>query len=169
MVLSRRSVVSTFLLNSADRDVKDVTELGTFRRRCRRLSASASSFAKLRPTVLRAIIRSSSGKSGFDTFEGHRWRGLHHPATMWIAAYGFLISERETILPSRPHRTTLFQTLCHARPLSTEGIPPLRPERHIATSVAPHKRLRQLEDENAKLKKLLAEQMLDGMHTAKTA
>jgi len=29
---------------------------------------------------------------------------------MWIAAYGFLIFERETILPSSPRRTTLFQT-----------------------------------------------------------
>jgi hypothetical protein len=33
-------------------------------------------------------------------FEGRGWRGFHHHATLCIAAYGFLISERETIPPS---------------------------------------------------------------------
>src|SRR6266849_956044 len=31
---------------------------------------------------------------GLDHFEGRGWRGFHHHATMCIAAYGFLISER---------------------------------------------------------------------------
>ena len=35
-------------------------------------------------------------------FEGRSWRGFHHHATMCIAAYGFLISEQETIPPSAP-------------------------------------------------------------------
>jgi len=39
---------------------------------------------------------------GLDHFEGRSWRGFHHHATLCIAAYGFLISERETIPPSRP-------------------------------------------------------------------
>jgi SRSO17 transposase len=39
---------------------------------------------------------------GLGHFEGRRWRGFHHHATLCIAAYGFLISERETIPPSRP-------------------------------------------------------------------
>jgi SRSO17 transposase len=39
---------------------------------------------------------------GLDHFEGRSWRGLHHHATLCIAAYGFLISERETIPPSGP-------------------------------------------------------------------
>jgi SRSO17 transposase len=47
---------------------------------------------------------------GLGHFEGRGWRGFHHHATMCIAAYGFLISERETIPPSRPRSTTLFQT-----------------------------------------------------------
>jgi SRSO17 transposase len=47
---------------------------------------------------------------GLGDFEGRKWRGFHHHATMCIAAYGFLISERETIPPSRPGPTTLFQT-----------------------------------------------------------
>jgi SRSO17 transposase len=37
---------------------------------------------------------------GLDHFEGRSWRGFHHHATLCIAAYGFLISERETIPPS---------------------------------------------------------------------
>ena len=39
---------------------------------------------------------------GLGHYEGRRWRGFHHHATLCIAAYGFLISERETISPSRP-------------------------------------------------------------------
>src|SRR3984885_11736066 len=39
---------------------------------------------------------------GLGHFEGRGWRGFHHPATLCIAAYGFLISERETIPPSGP-------------------------------------------------------------------
>ena len=37
---------------------------------------------------------------GLGHFEGRGWWGFHHHATLCIAAYGFLISERETIPPS---------------------------------------------------------------------
>src|SRR5438477_8182050 len=37
---------------------------------------------------------------GLGHFEGRGWRGFHHHATLCIAAYGFLICERETIPPS---------------------------------------------------------------------
>jgi SRSO17 transposase len=37
---------------------------------------------------------------GLGHYEGRTWRGFHHHATMSIAAYGFLISERERIPPS---------------------------------------------------------------------
>ena len=37
---------------------------------------------------------------GLGHFEGRGWRGFHHHATMCIAAYGFLISERGAIPPS---------------------------------------------------------------------
>jgi SRSO17 transposase len=47
---------------------------------------------------------------GLGHFEGRRWRGFHHHATMCIAAYGFLISERETIPPSGPRCAARFQT-----------------------------------------------------------
>jgi SRSO17 transposase len=39
---------------------------------------------------------------GLGHFEGRGWRGFHHHATLCIAAYGFLISERETFPPSAP-------------------------------------------------------------------
>jgi SRSO17 transposase len=45
---------------------------------------------------------------GLGHFEGRGWRGFHHHATICIAVYGFLISERETIPPSGPRRTKLF-------------------------------------------------------------
>lgn len=37
---------------------------------------------------------------GLGHYEGRGWRGFHHHATLCIAAYGFLICERETIPPS---------------------------------------------------------------------
>jgi SRSO17 transposase len=46
---------------------------------------------------------------GLGHFEGRGWRGFHHHATLCIAAYGFLISERETIPPSRPRAAARFQ------------------------------------------------------------
>jgi SRSO17 transposase len=46
---------------------------------------------------------------GLGHYEGRGWRGFHHHATMCIAAYGFLVSERETIPPSGPRSTALFE------------------------------------------------------------
>ena len=51
---------------------------------------------------------------GLGHFEGRGWRGFHHHATMCIAAYGFLISERETIPPSATQR---------ARPIPITPVP----------------------------------------------
>jgi SRSO17 transposase len=48
---------------------------------------------------------------GLGHFEGRGWRGFHHHATLCIAAYGFLISERETIPPSGPRSAVLFPKL----------------------------------------------------------
>jgi len=39
---------------------------------------------------------------GLGHYEGRGWRGFHHHATLCIAAYGFLISERGAIPPSAP-------------------------------------------------------------------
>ena len=48
---------------------------------------------------------------GLGHFEGRGWRGFHHHATLCVAAYGFLVSERETIPPSRPRSAALFEEL----------------------------------------------------------
>jgi SRSO17 transposase len=45
---------------------------------------------------------------GLGHFEGRGWRGFHHHATLCVAAYGFLISERETIPPCGPRAAGLF-------------------------------------------------------------
>src|SRR5580693_7494975 len=45
---------------------------------------------------------------GLDHYEGRGWRGFHHHGTLCIAAYGFLISERETIPPSAPRSAGMF-------------------------------------------------------------
>ena len=42
---------------------------------------------------------------GLGHYEGRGWRGFHHHASLCIAAYGFLLSERETIPPSALART----------------------------------------------------------------
>jgi SRSO17 transposase len=48
---------------------------------------------------------------GLGHFEGRGWRGFHHHATLCIAAYGFLISERETIPPSGDRCAALLPPL----------------------------------------------------------
>jgi SRSO17 transposase len=46
---------------------------------------------------------------GLGHFEGRGWRGFHHHATLCITAYGFLVSERETIPPCGSGPTTFFK------------------------------------------------------------
>jgi SRSO17 transposase len=57
--------------------------------------------AKLRWRIERDY-RELKQELGLGHFEGRGWRGFHHHASLCIAAYGFLISERETIPPSAP-------------------------------------------------------------------
>jgi SRSO17 transposase len=47
---------------------------------------------------------------GLGHYEGRGWRGFHHHATLCIAAYGFLVSERAAIPPSGPRSTASFAT-----------------------------------------------------------
>lgn len=56
---------------------------------------------------------------GLGHYEGRGWRGFHHHATLCIAAYGFLISERETIPPSGPRAAAWRQ-----RPAVPDGYRP---------------------------------------------
>ena len=48
---------------------------------------------------------------GLGHFEGRGWRGFHHHATMCIAAYGFLVSERGAFPPCGPRSGNIFEEL----------------------------------------------------------
>src|SRR5215510_11501981 len=56
-------------------------------------------FAKLRWRIERDYLELKQ-EVGLGDFEGRGWRGFHHHATMSIAVYGFLISERGVFPPS---------------------------------------------------------------------
>jgi SRSO17 transposase len=64
-------------------------------------------FAKLRWRIERDY-QELKQEVGLGHFEGRGWRGFHHHATLCIAAYGFLIAERETIPPSGPRSAAFF-------------------------------------------------------------
>jgi SRSO17 transposase len=67
-------------------------------------------FAKLRWRIERDY-QELKQEVGLGHFEGRGWRGFHHHATLCIAAYGFLISERETIPPSGSRSARLLPPL----------------------------------------------------------
>lgn len=84
---------------------------------------------------------------GLGHYEGRGWRGFHHHATLCIAAYGFLISERETIPPSGPRTVPKL-----AKPALPQGYRPRgaagptpapRPELARDAAPSPHRRPRQ--------------------------
>jgi len=60
---------------------------------------------------------------GLGHFEGRGWRGFHHHATLCIAAYGFLISERETIPPSGPRSSRTLTKPALPRGYRPRGAP----------------------------------------------
>jgi hypothetical protein len=67
---------------------------------------------------------------GLGHYEGRGWRGFHHHATLCIAAYGFLIAERQTIPPSGHPRPGRFQTSAVSRrPRPTRSAPAARTPR----------------------------------------
>jgi SRSO17 transposase len=70
---------------------------------------------------------------GLGHYEGRGWRGFHHHASLCVAAYGFLVSEKETIPPSRPSRTW-----CGPRSALPAGY---RPRGAAATITTPHAEL----------------------------
>jgi hypothetical protein len=69
---------------------------------------------------------------GLGNYEGRGWRGFHHHATLTIAAYGFLISERSAIPCSAE---PIFKTPLLSRGYRPRGSP-IRPERHVSNSIA---------------------------------
>lgn len=76
---------------------------------------------------------------GLGHFEGRGWRGFHHHATLCIAAYGFLITERGAFSPSEAIAAGIFEAPCLPddwRPRGTAityGTPRSRQHRYLAT------------------------------------
>jgi len=70
---------------------------------------------------------------GLGHYEGRGWRGFHHHATLAIAAYGFLVSERSLIPPSDRCSPSLLEA-----PRLSEGY---RPRGTPATTRAPRPQL----------------------------
>ena len=72
---------------------------------------------------------------GLGHYEGRGWRGFHHHATLCIAAYGFLVAEREANppqdIPAPGNSEHLPFPIVH-----DPRHPPLRPERHAPNSIA---------------------------------
>jgi SRSO17 transposase len=88
--------------------------------------------AKLRWRIERDYLELKQ-EVGLGHYEGRGWRGFHHHATLCIAAYGFLISEKETIPPSEPSRT--WRSAQSALPAS------YRPRGSAAAIPTPHAEL----------------------------
>ena len=76
---------------------------------------------------------------GLGHYEGRGWRGFHHHATLCIAAYGFLISERGAFPPSGWLAARKLQQAAVPR-VDDPALPPLRPERHVTNSIATMRR-----------------------------
>lgn len=64
--------------------------------------------AKLRWRIERDYLELKQ-EIGLGHFEGRGWRGFHHHATLCIAAYGFLVSERAAFSPSEALAAGLFE------------------------------------------------------------
>ena len=64
---------------------------------------------------------------GLGQYEGRGGRGFHHHATLCIAAYGFLLSERGA-LPVSAKNIPYTEIIDPADP-------PVRPERHVPNSI----------------------------------
>jgi SRSO17 transposase len=67
-------------------------------------------YAKLRWRIDRDYLELKQ-EVGLGDFEGRGWRGFHHHATMSIAVYGFLISERGAFPPSASIAKAFFPEL----------------------------------------------------------
>lgn len=74
--------------------------------------------AKLRWRIERDYLELKQ-EIGLGHFEGRGWRGFHHHATLCIAAYGFLITERAAFPPSEAIAAGIFEA-----PEFSEGFRP---------------------------------------------
>jgi len=73
---------------------------------------------------------------GLGHYEGRGWRGFHHHATLCIAAYGFLIAERNCFSPSARVGQLALPAPRRSPPASGRAARRVRPERHNPHSIA---------------------------------
>lgn len=89
--------------------------------------------AKLRWRIERDYLELKQ-EIGLGHFEGRGWRGFHHHATLCIAAYGFLVTERAAFSPCEPVAAGLFEAAALPedwRPRGAAGPDPAsRPRQH---------------------------------------
>ena len=71
---------------------------------------------------------------GLGHYEGRGWRGFHHHASLCIAAYGFLVSERRRFPPQLQLAPRAAKHLAFPTVIDPAD-PPIRPERHVPTSI----------------------------------
>jgi SRSO17 transposase len=72
---------------------------------------------------------------GLGHYEGRGWPGFHHHASLCVAAYGFPISEKETIPPQDRPGPDDARNLPFPTVIDPEALP-LRSQRHIPNSIA---------------------------------
>ena len=88
--------------------------------------------AKLRWRIERDYLELKQ-EVGLDHYKGRGWRGFHHHASLCIAAYGFLISETETIPPSGSARASRSAVPAGYRPRGAAVALPAHVPNSIAT------------------------------------
>ena len=106
--------------------------------------AALVDYAKLRWRIERDY-EELKGELGLSHYEGRGWRGFHHHATLCIAAYGFLISERGAIPPSASRRRTMPRLPDGYRPRGAADLP-RTPRRKLDRDgqKTPHRRARKI-------------------------
>ncbi len=90
--------------------------------------------AKLRWRIERDYLELKQ-EVGLGHYEGRGWRGFHHHATLCVAAYGFLISEKETSPPQDRPKPGEARNLPFPPVTDPEDLP-LRSQRHMPNSIA---------------------------------
>jgi SRSO17 transposase len=78
--------------------------------------------AKLRWRIERDYLELKQ-EIGLGHYEGRGWIGFHHHATLSIASYAFLVSERETIPPSGPFSAALLKAPALPKSYRPRGSP----------------------------------------------
>jgi SRSO17 transposase len=72
---------------------------------------------------------------GLGHYEGRGWRGVHHHASLCVAAHGLLVAERCLFPRNAAPGASRSRRLRHPA-VCSRAAPPVRPERHVPHSIA---------------------------------